>query len=55
MQINDLTRQVKVMARKDDTARRLTTIPGVGPICAVALATLAPPSSTFTKGRDFSA
>ncbi len=55
MQVNDLTRQVKAMSRKDDTARRLTTIPGVGPICAVALATLAPPGSTFAKGRDFSA
>lgn len=54
-QINDLTRQVKAMSRKDDVARRLTTIPGIGPICAVALATLAPPGSTFTKGRDFSA
>jgi len=66
-QIESLTRQVKALARTDDVARRLTTIPplgharmpcraaGIGPISAVALATLAPPGSTFTKGRDFSA
>ena len=54
-QIDSLTRQIKAIAKEDDVARRLTTIPGVGPISAVALATLAPPSSTFSKGRDFSA
>jgi transposase len=54
-QIDGLTRQVKAMVRKDETMRRLTTIPGIGPICAIALATLAPPGPTFTKGRDFSA
>lgn len=54
-QIDSLTCQIKAIAKEDDVARRLTTIPGVGPISAVALATLAPPSSTFSKGRDFSA
>ncbi len=54
-QIDALTRQVKAMVRKNKTMRRLTTIPGIGPICAITLATLAPPGSTFTKGRDFSA
>ena len=39
----------------DDTARRLTTIPGVGPITAAAITTFAPPMETFSKGWDFAA
>jgi transposase len=39
----------------DDTARRLTMIPGVGPIGAAAITTFAPPMETFSKGRDFAA
>ena len=39
----------------DDTARRLATIPGVGPITAAAITTFAPPMETFSKGRDFAA
>jgi transposase len=31
------------------------TIPGVGPVTAVALAALAPPVETFKRGRDFAA
>lgn len=50
-----LSERVKEMARTDDTARRLMTIPGIGPICAAAMAAVAPPPSTFTKGRDFAA
>ena len=38
-----------------DTARRLATIPGVGPITAAAITTFAPPMETFSKGRDFAA
>lgn len=29
--------------------------PGIGPITATAITALAPPSGTFTKGRDFAA
>jgi transposase len=39
----------------DETARRLMTIPGVGPITAAAITTFAPPAQTFSKGRDFAA
>ena len=35
--------------------RRLTSIPGVGPITATALAALAPPATAFRNGRDFAA
>ncbi|WP_339561422.1 transposase, partial [Pseudomonas sp. EA_65y_Pfl1_P113] len=36
-------------------ARRLMTIPGIGPITATAIAAIAPPAETFAKGRDFAA
>ncbi|MDX8502125.1 IS110 family transposase [Mesorhizobium sp. VK4C] len=42
-------------AREDETARRLMTIPGIGPITATALTALAPAAETFAKGRDFAA
>lgn len=54
-QIGALDRQIRERAREDETARRLMTIPGVGPVCATALETLAPPPETFAKGRDFAA
>jgi transposase len=42
-------------AKEDEVARRLMTIPGVGPVIAAALAALAPPAETFKRGRDFAA
>lgn len=42
-------------AREDAVARRLMTIPGIGPITATALLALAPPAESFRKGRDFAA
>ena len=42
-------------AHEDEVARRLMTIPGIGPITATAIAAIAPPAETFAKGRDFAA
>lgn len=42
-------------AKADPVARRLMTIPGIGPITATALAALAPSAATFRRGRDFAA
>lgn len=53
--IVELDREIARRAREDVIARRLMTIPGVGPITATAIAALAPPVETFTKGRDFAA
>ncbi|WP_352916871.1 transposase [Mesorhizobium sp. M1348] len=53
--MGDLDKEIARRAREDAIARRLTTIPGVGPITATAMAALAPPAETFTKGRDFAA
>ena len=54
-QIALLDREIAQRAKEDETARRLMTIPGVGPITATALAALAPPAETFRRGRDFAA
>jgi transposase len=50
-----LDAELRKRVTTDDTARRLTTIPGVGPISAPAITTFAPPMETFSKGRDFAA
>ena len=54
-QIAGLDQEVAQPAKENETARRLMTIPGVGPVTAVALAALAPPAETFKRGRDFAA
>jgi transposase len=54
-QIEKLDREIVRRSRDDEVARRLTSIPGVGPITAVALAALAPPLESFARGRDFAA
>jgi transposase len=38
-----------------ETTRRLKTMPGVGPITALAVETFAPPMGVFKRGRDFAA
>lgn len=53
--VADLDAELRRRASTDDTARRLTTIPGIGPITAAAITTFAPPMETFEKGRDFAA
>ena len=53
--IADLDQEIARRAREDETARRLMTIPGIGPITATALIALAPAAETFAKGRDFAA
>ena len=53
--IAELDKEVARRAREDEVARRLMTIPGIGPITATAIAAIAPPAETFAKGRDFAA
>ncbi|MNC85349.1 Transposase IS116/IS110/IS902 family protein [compost metagenome] len=50
-----LDREIAARVRQDEMARRLTSVPGIGPVIAAALAALAPPPETFRKGRDFAA
>lgn len=50
-----LDKEIARRAREDAAARRLMTIPGVGPITATAILALAPPIESFARGRDFAA
>jgi len=49
------TKKVKELAEQTDMARRLKTMPGVGPMTALAIAAFAPDMTSFRRGRDFSA
>ena len=54
-QIKLLDKEIDRRAREDEAARRLMTIPGIGPITATALLALPPPVEGFARGRDFAA
>jgi transposase len=54
-QVRELDREIARRAREDADARRLMTIPGIGPITATAILAFAPPPENFRKGRDFAA
>lgn len=53
--ITALEIKIRGRAPKDERAARLMTIPGVGPICAAAIESFAPPMEGFRRGRDFAA
>ena len=53
--ISELDREISRRAKIDGLAKRLMTIPGVGPIVATAMVALAPAPETFRRGRDFAA
>jgi transposase len=53
--INARTAKIKALAAKADAARRLQTMPGVGPLTALAVEAFAPPMESFRCGRDFAA
>src|SRR5205823_11664809 len=55
IQIGVLDAEIAMRAKTNGTARRLMTIPGIGPIAATALVALAPPAHIFKRGRDFAA
>ena len=48
-------REFVALARSDDSARRLATIPGIGPMNATALVAAVGDARTFAKGRDLAA
>lgn len=53
--ITKLERQMAEIAKQDEVARRIQTMPGVGPINAAAFLAFAPPMESFKRGRDFAA
>jgi len=49
------TAKLKTLASQSDRARRLQTMPGVGPLTAVAVEAFGPDMTQFKTGRDFAA
>ncbi len=54
-EIAKLDAEITRRAKENELARRLMTVPGIGPLIATAIATLAPPAENFHKARDFAA
>ena len=50
--IADVSREIEARAALDDTARRLMTIPGIGPLGATALLAAVGDGKQFAKARD---
>ena len=55
VKIRDLEKRIRTDAGQDEEAKRLMSIPGVGPIKAMAIQAFAPPMEGFGRGRDFPA
>lgn len=55
VRIDARTKTAKSFAEKSGMARRLQTMPGVGPLTALAIEAFAPDMTNFRRGRDFSA
>lgn len=53
--ISERTAKLKTLAVQSDKARRLQTMPGVGPLTAVAVEAFGPDMAQFKTGRDFAA
>jgi len=53
--LKDVSRKIKALADDDETARRLMTIPGFGPLGATALLAAIGDPRQFRKARDLSA
>lgn len=53
--ITERTAKLKTLATQSDTARRLQTMPGVGPLTAVAVEAFGPDMAQFKTGRHFAA
>lgn len=53
--IDTITADLRRAAEADETARRLQTMPGIGPITASILAATLPDVSAFRSARDLSA
>jgi len=50
-----LEKSIRLAAAREETTARLQTMPGLGPVGALAVAAFAPPMESFRRGRDFAA
>jgi transposase len=55
IRITAVTREIEALAARDETARRLMTVPGIGPLSATALLAAAGDGRQFKKARDMAA
>jgi transposase len=53
--IDKLSAEIEVLAHQDAGARRLMSVPGIGPIISSAMVAAIGTGATFSKGRDFAA
>lgn len=53
--IDQFSQEIEAIADQDDVARRLMTIPGIGPLAATALLAAVGDGRQFKRGRDLSA
>jgi transposase len=53
--IETLKKRINALSEQGETSRRLRTMPGIGPVGALAIETFAPPMEAFKCGRDFAA
>jgi transposase len=54
-EIEAIDEEIKALVKADETARRLMTIPGIGPITASAIVATVQEMSAFASGREFAA
>ena len=54
-QVDELDKQMCTLVRENEELRRLTTIPGVGEVTALAVHAFTPAMDSFARGRDFAA
>ncbi len=55
VEIEKLDKRIVAAAKQNGEARRLQTMPGIGPVCAMAITAFAPDMREFRRGRDFAA
>ena len=53
--IAEIEKTLRREAARGEATARLQTMPGIGPITAMAIEAFAPPLETFKRGRDFAA
>jgi len=53
--IEAIDKELEASAKADETARRLMTIPGIGPVTATALLATIQDFASFSSGREFAA
>jgi len=54
-EIGKLDAEIARRAKENKVARRLMTVPGIGPLIAKSIVVLAPPPQAFRKARNFAA